>query len=101
MMDIGLGSGDLLVAGGDFGIVESTYQHQRQLIMNHKGDYKENPTVCVGAARYQDDDNGPQNVKRAITQEFMNDGMEVETLTPNPDSVVNDTAKIFEDAYYL
>ena len=42
MVDIHLdASEDLAVNSGDFTTVESTPQHQQQLIMNDKGDFKQ------------------------------------------------------------
>ena len=101
MMDFGMtGHKVLKIVNGDFVIVPSTNEHQVQLLKNNKGDYKQTPTVCVGLATYEDDDNGPVNVKKEIVKQFMQDGMEVVALVPNPDALVNDTATLFEDAYY-
>jgi len=81
MMDIGLasvsGGQDLAVSeAGDFLTVESTAWHQQELILNNKGEFKENPTICVGAFDYLDDEN-PQDLVRAIAVEFSRDGMDV------------------------
>lgn len=92
---------DLVISGaGDFTNVESTYQHQRQLIFNAPGDFKQNPLVCVGANNYIDDE-GSGDIVRAIVQQFMGDGMEVVNMSPNPNSVVDDEVVIFENAYYI
>lgn len=91
---------DLQVVGGDFVRGESTYQHQRQLLLNAKGDYKATPTVCVDAYHYIDDDD-KGNVKREISRQFMRDGMEVNDLSPNPESVSDSTARIFNNSYYI
>ncbi len=90
---------DLLISGGDWKQGESTYQHQRQLILNGKGDYKANPTICVDASNYIDnEDKGA--VKRAIAKEFMRDGMTVKDLTPNTESVSDNTVRVFNNSYY-
>ncbi len=90
---------DLAIVANDFAIVESTPQHQMELVLTGKGDWKQNPLIGVGADGYIDDE-GAHNIVRAITQEFMNDGMEVIDLSPNPVSVADNTVKIFEQAYY-
>ena len=81
MIDIGLvsvtGGEDLAVStAGDFLMMESTAWHQTELILNNKGEFKENPTICVGAFDYLDDEN-PQDLVRAIAVEFSRDGMDV------------------------
>jgi hypothetical protein len=77
MNDIGLNENeDLDISTGDFSIVESTAIHQQQLILNNKGDFKQNPTICVNAASYFDDENF-QGLVRAISVEFTRDGMDV------------------------
>jgi len=91
---------DLAIAAGDFVNVESTAQHQRQLIMNNKGDFKQNPTICVGAFTYVDDEGG-QGVVRDIVQQFMQDGMEVVNMQPDTDSVADSTVTIFPNAFYV
>jgi len=108
-MDIGLvpvldGDGnelgeDLATAAGDFTVVESTGQHQRQLIMNAPGEFKQNPAICVGAPLYIDDE-GAQQLQTIITQQLMLDGQEVVNLTPNLNSVIDNTVNLFENAFY-
>jgi hypothetical protein len=92
---------DLFVdsVSGDFAMVESTGQHQRQLILNNKGDFKEFPDMCVGVENYMDDE-GKSALIRAIAIEFMQDGMDVKDLSPNADSVADSTVRIFENAVY-
>ncbi len=94
MIDIGLdASDDLEIATGDFVVVESTAQHQRQLILNNKGDFKQNPTISVGVLNYMDDENFQQLI-RAISVEFARDGMDVKRVALAKDGVVK------SDAYY-
>ena len=46
MTDIGLDSDeDLGAISGDFTVLDSTSQHQRQLVLNNKGDFKQNPSI--------------------------------------------------------
>ena len=100
MMDLGIDSSyELVIAMGDFRITESTSAHQIALIFDNKGDYKETPTLCIGANNYIDDE-GRQGIVRAISQEFMKDGMEVINMVPNPESIGSNMVKVFEYAYY-
>jgi len=95
MIDIGLdNSEDLEISGGDFLSVESTPQHQRQLILNNKGDFKQNPTICVGAFDYLDDENF-QELTRAISIEFARDGMDVKSVILSSAGIINC------DAFYI
>ena len=84
MTDIFLADDDLTVTAGDLATGECTAQHQELLILNNKGDFKENPTICVGAVSYFDDERY-QGLIRAISIEFTRDGMEVDgvSLTAN------------------
>lgn len=94
MIDIGLdATEDLEIATGDFVVVESTAQHQRQLILNNKGDFKQNPTIGVGVLNYMDDENFQQLI-RAISVEFARDGMDVKRVSLAKDGVIK------SDAYY-
>jgi proteasome assembly chaperone (PAC2) family protein len=94
MIDISLATDeDLLILSGDFSAIESTGQHQRQLILNNKGDFKQNPTICVGAFEYLDDENFRELI-RAISKEFMRDGMEVKGID------VTKNGSISTDAFY-
>ena len=92
MTDIGLDTDeDLMISGGDFVIAESTAQHQRQLILNNKGDFKESPTVCVGAFEYFDDEQ-LQGLIRAVSTEFCRDGMDVDEVTLSTDGTIKSIA---------
>lgn len=91
--------GDLAIVNGDWAVVESTYVHQRKLIGYAKGDYAANPTICVDAELYEQGKKG--EITRAITQEFMNDGMEVVNLEPNPQALSDTTERVFDNAFYI
>ncbi len=98
MMDIGLtsvaGGEDLEVtSGGDFNIMESTAWHQQELILNNKGEFKENPTICVGAFDFLNDEN-EQDLVRAIAVNFSQDGMDVVSVGLTAAGV------IVSDAFY-
>lgn len=92
MMDIGLDTNDdLSINSGDFSVIESTAQHQRQLLLNNKGDFKQNPTICVGAFEYFDDEH-MQGLIRAVSIEFSKDGMDVQSIMLSPKGVVKSEA---------
>ena len=94
MMDVALSeTEDISISNGDFVAVESTAQHQRQLILNNKGDFKQNPNSCVGAFDYLDDDTYA-DLMRAISIEFTKDGMDVVSVQLMPNGIIN------TDAYY-
>lgn len=67
------------IKDGDFVIGESTYQHQKHLLLAEKGDYKQHPTTGVASKRYLERES-PDEYARAIRQEFVADGMSVKTL---------------------
>ncbi len=71
---------DLLINNGDFVVSESTYQHQKHLLLAEKGDYKQFPTAGVASKKYLERES-PDEYARAIRQEFVADGMNVKTLT--------------------
>lgn len=93
---------DLAIPAGadDWTISESTYQHQRQLLLNAKGDYKANPTICVDVSSFIDNDDKTA-VKREIAKEYMRDGMLVKDLIPNPESISNSTTLVFNNSFYV
>jgi hypothetical protein len=93
MMDIGLVSDDLDIEQGDFTNTESTYQHQRQLLINDKGTFKENPTICIGIYSYLDNEN-PSDLLRDTTIEYTRDGMTVKSINLSSNGNIN------IDAYY-
>lgn len=98
MMDIGLapvtGGEDLLEMAGDFLVMESTAMHQQELILNNKGDFKQNPAICVGAFDYLDDERF-NDLIRAISIEFTKDGMDVKSVAQGANGVIN------SDAFYV
>ena len=87
-------SGDLLISNGDFVRGECTIKHQEDLLLSDKGDYKENPTICVGAFSYIDDENF-QGLIRAMSIEYARDGMQVNKVRLLPNG------KIQSDASYV
>lgn len=94
MKDIGLDEfEDLIIKLNDFTNAESTAQHQRQLLLNNKGDFKENPSTCVGTFNYLDDENYGDLI-REISIEFSKDGMDVKSVNLSADG------KLVSDAFY-
>ena len=92
MMDIDLDENeDVLIQTGDFVIGESTAQHQRQLILNNKGDFKQNPTIGVGAFEYFDDEH-MRDLIRAVSVEFSKDGMDVQSIKLDANGVMKSIA---------
>src|SRR3954467_11915669 len=88
MMDVSLDDNeDLAIVAGDFILAESTAQHQRQLILNNKGDFKQNPTICVGAFEYFDDEYF-RGLIRAVSVEFSRDGMDVNEVAMDTDGTI-------------
>lgn len=84
---------DLSFGQGDLGNGISDPQNKKLLLVSDKGDWKEHPTVCVGAERWLKDDD-PQGLLGEIKKEFERDGMTVIKLELTEDG------KLTEDAHY-
>lgn len=87
------GTQDVVFANGDFVIAESTLEHQRQLLLNSKNSFKENPLTCVGLSEFLLDDEDT-NVLKEIRAQFQDDGMTINSLDLTIDN------KPVIDAYY-
>lgn len=85
--------GDLDVSSGDIRYGESTAQHQRDLLIAGRGDYKEYPAVGVGTVRFLND-NLPEDYLREVSKAFQGDGMTVERISYDEDM------NIVTEAYY-
>lgn len=83
---------DLDYANGEIVRGESTQQHQQLLLLCAKGEFKENPTACVGAYGFLKD-NDVQGLLSEVKKEFERDGM---TLT----SIAYDGTNLQVDATY-
>jgi len=70
---------DLKIENGDFFVGESTFQHQQALILAEKGEYKQYPKAGVASKRYLENAD-PSDYARAIRQEFISDGMAVNSI---------------------
>ncbi len=84
---------DLVFSNGDFLVEESTSIHQQQIILNNKGDFKQNPTVGVGVFEYFNDEE-EKGLIRAISVEFAKDGMDVNSIT------IDKSGKLMTQATY-
>lgn len=92
MIDMRLDEGDdIAIVAGDFVVDECTMQHQRLLVLTEKGEWKENPTVGVGAMTYLENEL-LQELPRAISQEFARDGMRVQTVQILSNGTINSHA---------
>lgn len=84
---------DETVKNGDLGFGDATKQNQECLLLIRKGELKEFPMSCVGAADFIDDDNAT-NLTRTIKKEYVKDGMTVITLS------VDANQKVKVNAHY-
>lgn len=84
---------DLMFENGDMAVGNSDTQNKKLLLMSDKGDWKQNPTACVGAAIWLKDDD-PEGLLAEIKKEFERDGMTVIKLQLTEDG------KLYEDAHY-
>ena len=77
------------IKDGDFVTGESTLQHQDLLIMTNKGEWKENPTIAVGALGYLKDDD-ESGFMAEVKLQLEKDGMEVKSIAiENENLLVN------------
>ncbi|MDR3286869.1 MAG: hypothetical protein LBT27_05460 [Prevotellaceae bacterium] len=63
-----------------FVIGDVTLQNQQCLLLAEKGEIKEYPLLGVGIKNYLDDD-GVENLTRAIRTEFVKDGIKVNKIS--------------------
>jgi hypothetical protein len=68
-----------LTNAGDISYTESTLQHQRDLLLAHKGECRLNPVVGVGITDFLEDE-GPELLTREIYGQFTQDGMTVKSI---------------------
>jgi len=71
-------TGDIACVNGDFVIGDATIQHQADLIVSKKGEFKESPLVGAGVEMFLNDDQ--YDMLREIRSEFEKDGMEVNAI---------------------
>lgn len=83
--------GDLKIVNGDFVIGTSDVQNQQLLLLTFKGEWKEKPTMAVGAAGFLKDGDA-QGLAAEIKQEFERDGMTVKGIQVTTDKINVDAA---------
>lgn len=75
---------DLLIAGGDLVVAESTRQHQTLLLLTEPGQIDQYPTSGVGIMGWLlDDDSDTNTLRHAIESQFKADGMRIDKLQLN------------------
>ena len=72
-------TGDLVMVAGDIRHVESTRQHQNDILLARKGEYRLNPTGTVGIADYLEDET-PEDLQREIRVQLGRDGQKVNKI---------------------
>ena len=72
-------NGDLRIENGDLVTGTSDVQNQEVLLKTFKGEWKENPTIAVGAAGFLKEED-VQGLAAEIKQEFERDGMKVKGI---------------------
>jgi hypothetical protein len=70
---------ELAVSNGSLVVGDTLYQHQYLILQAQKGEFKENPTLGVGINDMANDD-GLNEWKKSIREEFAKDGMKVNEL---------------------
>ena len=74
---------DLIIEDGDFVVEESTLQHQNILLLSHKGQFKQSPTIGVGIDIFLNDEVTSDEIRRRIQEQFELDGMTIQKLKIN------------------
>lgn len=85
--------GDFQIENGDFVIGDGTLQHQQDILISHKGEYKESPELGIGILTEVNNEN-PRAILAQIKRNFEYDGMTVKTLK------VSDNGNLVIDAPY-
>lgn len=67
--------GDVDLTTGDIRYSESTAQHQKDVLLARKGEYRHTP-IGVGLEDFVEDDS-PADLQRVISKEYTADGMTV------------------------
>ena len=88
---------DLMIKNGDFVFGESTRQHQDLLLLTQYAEWRESPTIGIGAQTWLQDERDGANLAAAIKSGFEADGMTV--LTVNS-AIKNDKWTLQTEANY-
>jgi hypothetical protein len=95
MMDLEMAAnGEIGITDGDFAIVESTAEHQKELLLNQPDEFLQYPGACVGAWLFMDDEN-VNGLIREMSLRFARDGMQVNSIRADPSGIIR------SDAYYV
>lgn len=70
---------DLVIEAGDFKKGESTQQHQQDLLISEKGEFRISPLIGVGIYSTINDDGFGENLQEVVRQ-FEADGMIIERM---------------------
>lgn len=82
---------DLNVANGDFVKAESTVQHKNLLFMTGPGEWRQYPTVGIGATQFlNDDEMGALYTK--VQEQYKLDGLKVKEFQVTADGKVTDNS---------
>jgi hypothetical protein len=73
---------DLVIENGDFKKGESTEQHQQDLLIAHKGEFRLSPLVGVGIADILNDEGFGENLQE-VQRQFEMDGMTISQMRVN------------------
>ena len=88
---------DLALKNGDLFTSESTRQHQELLLLTQYGEWRESPTVGIGAATWLQDEQDGANLAAAIKAGFEGDGMKVLAVKS---TIVNNKTTLTTEGYY-
>jgi glutathione synthase/RimK-type ligase-like ATP-grasp enzyme len=81
-------TGELLIADGDVVVGDAVVLHQLDIIVAHKGEWKQNPLTGAGIAQFLDDDE-TEELLRTVRKELTLDGMTVSKV-----SIVNEELQV-------
>jgi hypothetical protein len=70
---------DLVIENGDFKKGESTKQHQQDLLIAHKGEFRLSPLVGAGISDSLNDNGFGENLQE-VQRQFEMDGMTIEQI---------------------
>lgn len=72
--------GDIKLVAGDIVWGEASLQHQRDILLARRGDYRRAPWLGVGLEDWIDDEN-PEQLLGEISKQFTADGMTIISLS--------------------
>lgn len=84
--DFGLYQNDLIIAGGDFSIMDSDEQHVSDTLAAFPGWWKEDPADGVGMLQYENSTGKEQEIERSVKMQLESDGYRVSNPEVSTDS---------------